>query len=394
MEFYSYKYAIPYLIFLGYLFVLMSEEFYKFNKQQSTKRVRMLTMLGFLFFFGLRGFVNTDWFGYYPFFEELPTIWQIHNITFSSEIGFTIYSALIKSIWNSYFFWIFISTLIDVLILNAVFKKYAKYYVLSFIVFFLFSGVMIEVNLLRNVKSILLFLLSLRFLQERKALPYFLLNGLGMLFHLSAIIYLPLFFILHRQYSKVLLWAIFIAGNIIYLCSFKYIQPVFAFFADAIGGNVQVKIHSYFQHELYNHATGLTIGYLERFTTYILTMIFYNKIASRPGYTVFINMYVLYFICFFYFSELSELSMRLATLFVSSYWFLYPALFSLVRKLENKRMILLCLVVYASWKTIRGYDNVFQKYSNITFGIEKYEEKRKFYDAHLYHFMYQERKAR
>jgi hypothetical protein len=381
MELYSYKYAIPYLIFLGYLFVLMFEEFYKINKQQSTKRVRMLTMLGFLFFFGLRGFVYTDWYGYYPFFEQIGTLWDgnlfYRPAGYDKEFGFVVYSSIIKSIYPNYFFWVFISTAIDIFMLNIIFQRYVKYYVLAFILFFVFGGTEIEMNLMRNVKSILLFMLSLRYVQERKMLPYMLLNGVGVLFHFSSILYFPLYFILHREFSRVFYWIIFIVGNIIFLFHIEYLQPIAYFIADIIGGRAPETAHEYFRLSKIWSAHSFTLGSVERCLTFILSISFLPQLNRTKTNILFINLYVGYFICFYFFAEVVILSERVGYLFICSYWVLYPNLFALLRIKVNKKLIIILLIVYALMKTTTKHNNIHFRYDNLAFGIQKYEERVK-----------------
>ena len=374
MELYSYKYSIPYLVFLGYLFVLMAIEFHNINRQQSTKDVRLFTMMGFLFFFGLRGFVNWDWYVYYPFFENLPTVWsgEIFQASSRMDVGFVVYSILVKSICPNYFFWIFISTLIDVACLNVIFKKYAKYYVVAVIAFIMFSCE-VEMDLMRNIKSLLLFIISIKYLQERKMWPYMLLNIGGILFHFSSVCYLPLYFLLHREFSKRWFWALFIGGNIIYLLHIEYIRPVFLFIADLTGsGNILDRLFY-----LNTGHWGLNVRYIERLITFVFVMSCYKKLKQQNATNIImLNAYMLYCICFFYFSEAMVISQRLSTLFVFSYWILYHNLFSVIQKKINMQIIVLLFVVASMVKVARNHTAVLYKYDNVLFGIESYEKRK------------------
>lgn len=71
------------------------------------------------------------------------------------------------------------------------------FFMLSMLIYFaLFLD---SVNVMRNMKSISFFYLSIPFLIQRKALPYFILNLIGFGFHTSSIVYFPLYFILTRS---------------------------------------------------------------------------------------------------------------------------------------------------------------------------------------------------
>jgi hypothetical protein len=380
----NFIYSIPYLLFLVYLIIFSFYEFYEINKQQSTNDVRFFVILGFLFFFGLRGFISTDWIGYYSNFEELGTIWDsgllksIKNQ--KTEKGFWLYAALIKSIYPNYFFWVFISSLIDVIILNIVFKRYVRYYCLAFVIFFTFYGMLMEINLMRNIKSVLLFLLSIRYLQKRHIIPYMLLNGLGIFFHISSIIYLPLYFFLTHEFPKILFWIIFIISNIIVLFNIKFIQPIFIFFGNIIGGRIPSMVDAYFSLETLNAPAEISFGYLEKIFSYLFfAILFYQKFKNlNKNNIIFINMYILYFICSLCFFEIQTIRERISGLFVPAYWVLYPNLLILIQKRSNKQLFLISTIAFIILYTGR-YQNIMFHYDNLIFGIQSYEERRQIF---------------
>jgi acetyltransferase-like isoleucine patch superfamily enzyme len=56
-------------------------------------------MVGFLFFFGLRGFVYTDWYSYYPFFEKTGTLWDGNMLVYAKD---GISSQPMQGLWYNY----------------------------------------------------------------------------------------------------------------------------------------------------------------------------------------------------------------------------------------------------------------------------------------------------
>ncbi len=127
--------------------------------------IRYLCMLVFLVFFGFRGYMDTDFVVYYPIYESAPTLSDTNGVIkffthvtedylLKVEPGFKVFVVLLKSISEDYFFLQIISSLIDVIFLNYFFKKYSPQYVLGFILFLIFSGLIIEFNLIRNSKTI------------------------------------------------------------------------------------------------------------------------------------------------------------------------------------------------------------------------------------------------
>ena len=381
----------------------MVREFKCINERKDTKKIRIVTILGFLFFFGLRGFVFTDWINYYTLFEELPSLWNEGFFSISRgnyyveeygtnvlqgsvgmELGFIYFTAILKSIFPNYFLWVFVNSLIDVLILNYFFKKYSKYYVLSFLFFFLFGGVALEFNLMRNIKAVMLFIISIKYLEERRILPYMLLNLVGYYFHSSAIVFFPLYFILHKQWSAKILWGIFIVGNVIYLLQIQYLSPILSFLANIIGGRLSLTIDLYLQSDLYGSAYGISIGYLERVVTFLLVMYYRQRLIDKnPVNIVFINLFVLYFIVYFFFTEIMVAVERVSFLFALSYWILYPGIIALFNKAKLKLLFFCILIFYGTIKIVKSYSNILAKYDNQLWGIENYESRRQKVDKYF-----------
>ena len=288
MPVYSTSYSFPYLLLLLYYVVLMFLEFRNIKFGKDTKYIEWAAIIGFVFFFGLRGFVNTDWLIYYNMFNSLPTLWggdlgAVFTTDFTEdfvtdasidqagiELGFIFGSVFIKSIIPDYYVWVFINTVIDVILLHLFFKRYSSYYTLSFIFFLVFGGLAIELNLMRNIKALLLFLLSIKYIQERRLLPYLLMNGAGLLFHSSALLFLPLYFFLQREWPKWLIWTIFIVGNILFLLQIPYLKPLILSVSDVLGGRFAVKAKLYLASDLYAKSVGVGLGYFERVGTFLL----------------------------------------------------------------------------------------------------------------------------
>jgi len=394
MDAFSYSYAIPYLalylVFIGLLFW----EFRQINNGKETQYIRWTAIILFLFFFGLRGYVYTDWALYYPLFDKLPTIGEgglskVLSTDFSEEfvtdvstgnagieLGFVYFAVFFKSIFNNYFAFVFTNTLIDVLLLNVFLKRYSKYYALSIILFMVFGGYGLEFNLLRNIKALLLFMISLKYLQERRIVPYFLLNLVGFCFHSSALIFFPLYFILNKQWPQWLIWGIFIVGNIIFLLHIKYLEPISITVADIIGGRLGVKTRLYFASDFYSQAYGLGLGYIERVLTFLVVILSQKKLKEQNAYNLmFINCFLLYFIIYFFFSEILVAVERLSLLFVFAYWILYPELLFSIKETANKWILIIAILGYGTLKITHANSNICSKYDNLLFGVESYENR-------------------
>lgn len=381
MEIVSYKYATPYLIFLSILTIFLFLEFWQINKGKGTRLARQITLFSFILFFGFKGYIGRDIFAYYDFFTNTPTLWNWNKGTITTEkfeFGFYFYTVIVKTINPNFLFFNFVNILLDAILLNSIIKRHSKYYVFSFIVYIVFYGHLFEMEQIRNAKSVLIFLYSIRYIEDKKIIPYFLLNLLGMSFHFSSIVYFPLYFFLNKKLPTSLYFIIFIIGNVIILFGIEYIKPSLVFAGNLIGGDTQEKITNYLASKIYSSSFGLSLGYFERFVTYILIFfVFYKKlIQSKQSNLIFINLYFLYFVSFFLFSEFRIAVLRLSALFSFSYAILFPNIYGELQKKENK-MVMFCILIFYMYLRFATYHKYIEyKYENILWNNINYDERR------------------
>lgn len=382
MPIFSPAYSIPYLVVFILLFLMWQLEVSKRSKKQSINGVCLFIFILLLVFIGLRGFIYSDWTAYYPAFESIPTAdlvnWDYFLPTTEKadsdwEPGFLLYSILLKSIGLDYFGWNFVSTFIDLSIISFLFKKNLKCYALAFIVFFVYAGFGMEVNLMRNAKSIVLFLISVRYLKKKSFFPYLSLNLVGFFFHVSSLVYILAYPFLAHKISKKIFWTIFVVGNIIFLLHIHYLTPLLMGFAELLGGRTASQLFAYMTGGV---SYGITIGYLERCFMFILFMRNYDRFVKDGGMYIYLNMYLIYLFFFFYFAELSIVGTRLAALFIPSYWFLLPTFYSYLTTKKTKVYFCSLLFFYGVMKIVSANNNIYSRYDNLLFGIESYESRR------------------
>jgi hypothetical protein len=341
-----------------------------------------------ILFIGFRGFLYTDWQGYYNIYKKSPSLFdglfkmrqfvkELSEKLPFMEKGFLVYLILCKTISQNYFFLQAFSFIIDFFILFEFFKKYIpQYVILGFLFFFLFSGISIEFNLLRNAKAIMIFLLSIKYIYGKNILRYFLLIILSSLFHISALLYLPLYFVINRKFHKVPIFIIFIIGNIIYLFQIRWCKFMLLSVSSLLsGGRLDYLLELYLSSEKYSQSYGITVGYLERFFSFIIVYIFSDKIyKTNKENLIFIDTFYIYSFIFLYFSEISILLERVAVLFVFGYWIIYPQIYALLSK-NYKKVFLLFLLVYGILK-MAGNNNLLTEYDNILFEYKSYDVRR------------------
>lgn len=120
----NFEYSLPYLALLIFLFFLLMLSL-NAKKRDDTIKIDLLAFCVLLFFFGFRGYVNTDWLSYLPFFENLSINWSDSRTDYIwVEPGFLLYTIVVKFfLFDNYFVWIFISSLTDFVLLYIIFKR-------------------------------------------------------------------------------------------------------------------------------------------------------------------------------------------------------------------------------------------------------------------------------
>ena len=372
--------AIPYILLCLFLFFLYLNESRKIKliSVSNSRKVAFFVLLAFL---GLRGHIYSDFISYYPFYEELPNIFNLSQRLFSKwyfEPGFVIYSSIIKTIIPNYFGWVFVNTLIDIIIFNFVFKQYTDSRILPFIFFLAFNGLLIEFNLYRNIKAIDLFLLSLPYLEKRKLTPYILLNILGMTFHSSSAVYIPLYFILNKEIPNFIKWTGIIVANAIFLLRISiisdFVNSLNIFQAMAL----VEKLSGYVENSEASQA--ISFGYLERtFSILTFTLLYKKLVTQRRSNIIFYNCFWLYYVTFLCFYEVQVLVDRIPTLFMFSYWILYPNVITSLRY-KMRQIVYAVSMAFVFMKIYAGNTNPAAKYDNVIFGIEDYRSRKLTYE--------------
>lgn len=374
-------FSIPYILlicFYGFLGLLSD------NTKNDLLRRRYigLSLAVTVFFFGFRGFCFYDWNVYYIEFLHFTPIdmfkLPIHDWPF--EPGFCLLMALSKMIYNNYHFFVLICTIINTILLFRFLCKYVNNIPLALMICISMNGLTLFTDLMRNIISILLFANAIEYIGQRKWLPYFSVCFAAMMFHTSALIYFPIYFILHLRLNRWVYLVIFIVGNIVYLLHISIFLSLVEIISGFISPEFQNKIDDYMQ-LLPDAGFKLSIGYIERLFTGILVFCFYEKLRNiRSKNDLFINSLLIYFALFFYFSEFKVISLRLSYLFSIGYWIIWIDLISCFAIRNNKRLFLVFLYLYCIFKMYGLTNYEIARYDNILFGATPYHIRSYIYN--------------
>lgn len=374
-------YSIPYvflIIFLGILAILIDK------KQEDKEFCSKLIYLGFgvfFIFFAFRGFIFHDWRNYYNEFDKLSTYnlvnYEAGDIQ-SHEPGWILFNLICKMIVNDYHFMIVILTLIETLLLYNFLKKYSSNILLSLTIMLVFEGFAIVCNLLRNLPAMLIFLNIIPYIEQKKPIKYFIGCIIAISLHFSSIIYIPLYFILNRKINKYAYVTIIVICNIIFITHLPIIiglTKVLHIGNDFLANKLEV-------YSEISQARGIGLGYVERLLTSILIFCYYDKLYSlKESNRIFINAFIMYIITFSVLNEFDEIAKRFSTLFIYSYWILWPELTNCFYYKNNKKVFCAFLGMYSVIKIMTTINYPLAEYQNILLGNDKsYQEQKYLFD--------------
>ncbi len=374
-------YSIPYIALVA---VIGFAALYYESEQREDRRLYVeLGCVGLFFvFFAFRGYISTDWTSYYNDFQkvELEYIWTnsytSDTVSWRLEPGFTLLLWLCKSLTNSFISVNVVCAVITTILLMRFLRQRLDNPLLGLLLYVCFGGLMLNINLLRNAISILIFVNALPYIQQRRFVPFALLMLLGMMFHFSAVFYLFTYFFLHRRTPVWLFAAVVVVGHVVLIGKIPIFLGLVSLLLGDVGRQIQFMIEGYTSGQMEEAMSVLSIGNLERLFTICLILAFYRRLQEmREDSMLFINSYLIYVSLFLFFSEFRTLALRFSYLFFFAYWILWADLIRCFAIRNNRRLFLVFVGLYCVLK-MHGQTNVIEdEYDNVLFGAKSYEER-------------------
>jgi len=213
-----------------------------------------------IYFSGFRDGLGQDYDGYYEYFN------LGYNLSFSLRKPImTLFSNIIYStIFSSQFFFLIMAIVTNILFI----KSFYRYKNTFLIIFIYLTGTIFyfnTFNLVNQMCAASIFVYSIRYIEDRQILKYFLLILLGASIHTSAIFLMPIYFIVNRNYSKTLL--LFILALSIYIGQIEQID-----LAPLLSKHITL-YYWYFN----NEPLAVTSGYLTLFLNICLIILLTRK---------------------------------------------------------------------------------------------------------------------
>ena len=369
-------YAIPY--FLYYLFLLI---LYILGKQNRNiyKRCIVIAAVSYLFFFGLRGYIFTDCFQYLDFFHDIPLLNRFQKYDGNFEVGYVAVNDLLSHISNNPFFFQFAMTLLDVIALIVILKRETnQQYLLAFALLIPFwEGV--QMNLFRNIKAILICFYAIRYIREKKLIPYVCCIFLAFLFHQTAVFFLPLYWVIDKPCKKEMI-ALCCIALVLYFVSMTFMADYIQAFGAMLTLNMAEKAEAFSTNA---QSAGFTLGFLYRLLLMFVLLKNYDRISKVN--LCMLNLALLYVFCCTAFNSMIVFRDRFSALFALSLPCILPYVFNGYKGIFKKMLVTLNFIFVLGMVYAQNSNGAAQ-YENLLFGIssEKAAQMRVFKDIYEY----------
>ncbi|WP_432712744.1 EpsG family protein [Pedobacter sp.] len=305
------------------------------------------------FIAGLKFEMGGDWPSYREFFlyvEPLEQVLTTKSPTFTysyMEQGYKVLNSVIKSLGGSMQVVFFIIAFFNALLFFKGLQLYGVYPVLGALIYYSSVYFPLDMIAIRQAVAVQLFFISLYFIYQRRFWPYFLLVTIAFLFHRSAILLYPLYFVLHKEWGNKLYLLLFLFSACIFFLQVHWMTGLLNWVADQMGGHTSSIIKMYLSSNTYGVNRVLSVGVLINFLLFFLYMIHRKQLKQYRFYPIFFNLFLINVVVFFVFYEFIEISNRYRFYFLLSNVILLPYLITLYKDVYFKAVTYVGIVAFS-----------------------------------------------
>ena len=315
-----------------------------------------------LYIAGLRDVtIGTDTVHYREIFDDPEDI----------EMGYRLFAEFIKYVGGNFHLFLFLFFFISLSLKVYAFRKVSLYPLLSICIYSSFWFLVYDMNGIRQGLALGFIALSYYFLSVNKKW-YFYLSLLGAtLFHYSALIFLPIIFIIKKKCTNLIFWIVL--GIVV---AFAYLG-VTTFILEKLGVIIGVdlrlieRIISYQNNESYNANILYSFSTFVRFVILFTTFFFINRVhLSERTKNIFLWCALLNISIYLLFSEVEIIATRLSLYYRFYECFFLACLPNAFKGKVSKILIgfLLCLYALSQIiKTLAIPNNALVPYKSILF---------------------------
>jgi transmembrane protein EpsG len=322
------------------------------NKKFDAKSRRILLFFFFLVFWlvaGLRYETGVDWLGYTEFFNRIDNIIKLFAESFISiknsefEIGFTLLSSTLKLFTdNVQVLFLLIAFVTNVMLFSSL-KKYSSHIFVSLMIYYSTLYFITDMDVIRQCIAINIFFYSLKYIVDHNILKYFIAIFIASLFHRTALILLPMYFILNKQFKISTLLILVGIAYLIFIFKIPWLRVTVGYLLDFItSGGFSRKLSSY----LNNSSRTFGIGFIANLFVFVFSLYKRKQLKIFPLFNLLLNMYVFNLLVYYSTWELTILSSRFRFYFLIGNVVLLTYFLDLYKQKIKKHIVFAFITFY------------------------------------------------
>ena len=340
------------MIFVLSIFSIFAFYTIFFTEDKYEKYILLMPVFILAIYTGTRFNVGGYDYSIYKYFYNLP----YSQNPYGYESFFVFLRNFFKYIGFSYDYFLLVLAFVFNFAIYKLFVKYSYSPILSFFIYLSTFYYWHNFTIIRNFIAILIFWVSIKYIAEKKIIPYFILITIAYFFHKTAIMLYPLYFLLNLKFSK---------KSILILSSLAiFFNPLsFYIFKINLGFGLSERLNRY----AYIVESGNIYEFIELFSLVfmLLFFIFIKKNISIENSieNIMINLNIIALFIFAVFFRFA-IVLRVLEYFRIGFFITIPFILS---KIENKTLKYLSFILFCLYFTWRHYDVV------LGYGINNYQ---------------------
>ena len=328
---------IPYFLFFLLLFFMSLFNLIKIESLAKFQKLLFFVFcFCFIFFIGFRYKMANDWYNYLLVIQRIEPFWDVLTGNAAGffaedgiEYGFKVLISLTNMIFDpetnsslqamTVIISLFCYTVLFYVTYNEDTIKHKFLFLATFISFTMFR----EFDIFRQSIAFYIFLLSIKYVNN-SFMKYFIVNVIGSLFHVSALLFIPLYFVFRIKFSRGLIMVLLLTHLITMINHFSFVtallESLSAYFPELIFAQKLYLNSTYSE----SQSSISIVGIL--YTIYLLLLFVNYKIIDFNNFKLrlFINSFFIFIIINIVFTDAKDIADRF------SYYFYFGVAFVFV----------------------------------------------------------------
>lgn len=253
---------------------------YTQSLNEKQRRLLLMSSVWLILIEGLRWEIGTDWSHYYNFF--------INGDNEHMDYGYELFNKIIHIISDSYTTFLLAFAFATYIVIYRLVKRYSINPLMSLCIYYCTMLCLLGCN--RQIAAMLVVILSVKYIIERKLYSFILCIAVAVLFHKTALVFLPAYFLANVKYDKKLAISISVGCFIIGITHLVNKIPFIEYIA-----LLDKMSNSSSGYDIYVDAevTGVSIvGSLKRLV-FILFAIYAKEKVKDRNYSIFVLFYTI-----------------------------------------------------------------------------------------------------